>query len=387
MMIFSIFNLYHHMGIDFDSIVRIPVSQLRNYDGEDVILPVNYPIYGLFSLSPQIHPVFLGLSILHGAITNYIDLRKYQPIGCRDLHTFRILREKGIDAYLNGCLTITLPKRERPTTLKSIYLVDVPVEVKEFIPIPLLKNIVELSQNFWNDEAKLADEDYTKLRYEEYINNAKLVVSSRLHCVLPCAAAGIPTILTVKKKSSRYNWLENIMPIYTLKDYGEINWDPLPLEFEGSKKLILEHAASRIWEEYYRLTARSQIQDIFMNDCTDYSIETATNAVSYMEKHWRKSDGDIKYVIWGVTQTAELLYDFICKNYPKAKLVGVVDMFHEQKFHGIMTSSTDLLMNDGTTVFVTAEAANAFAKNFFAEHNIKNYVMCWDNPKTNSRHK
>ena len=46
MMIFSIFNLYHHMGIDFDSIVRIPVSQLRNYDGEDVILPVNYPIYG-----------------------------------------------------------------------------------------------------------------------------------------------------------------------------------------------------------------------------------------------------------------------------------------------------------------------------------------------------
>ena len=70
MMIFSIFNLYHHMGVDRDSVTRVPVSKMRDYDGEDVLLPLNYPFYGLFALSPKIHPVFWGLASCTGLLPN-----------------------------------------------------------------------------------------------------------------------------------------------------------------------------------------------------------------------------------------------------------------------------------------------------------------------------
>lgn len=383
MMIFSIFNLYHHMGVDRDSVTRVPVSKMRDYDGEDVLLPLNYPFYGLFALSPKIHPVFLGISVLHGAVAEYMRLKEYEPIGCRDLHTYKVLKQKGIDVYLNGCLTITLPKRERPKNLQKVYLVDVPPGLKEYLPASFAENIVELSQNFFDDDVQVASEEYTRHRYEEYINEASLVVSSRLHCILPCAAAGIPTVLAVNAKSSRYNWLENIMPIYTSKRYGAINWNPEPLEFEKEKKMLLDHAASRVWAEYRRLTDREFIQTMYMNSCDDYSIESIRDAATYMKEHWRDKGRGNRYILWGVTQTAELLYDNIREQYPEAELVGVVDKFNKQDFHGISTSSDDIIKNDGTTVFVTAESANEYAKRLFVECGNTNYVICWSNPKTN----
>ena len=36
------------------------------------------------------------------------ELKKYEPIGCRDLKTTDKLKNKGIDAYFSGCLTTTI---------------------------------------------------------------------------------------------------------------------------------------------------------------------------------------------------------------------------------------------------------------------------------------
>lgn len=381
MMIFSIFNLYRHMGIDLNDVARIPVSALRTYDGEDVLLPINFPFYGLFRLSPKIHPVFLATSVLHESVAEYMELKKYEPIGCRDIYTYHTLKKAGIDVYLNGCMTITLPRQELPQGRDRVFFIDVPNELKPFIPAELLGNAEFDTQNYFDESALAADEKFTYARYKRYIKEAKLVVTSRLHCALPCAAAGIPTIITCQKKSFRFHWLENIMPIYTQDNFDEIDWNPPPLEFEAQKNDLLDHAASRVWAEYHRLVSRPKIYSLYYNERDDYSPESTRNVMAYLEKNWER-DGEYRYILWGVTQTAELIYDHITKHYPGAKLAGMIDLYHKQEFHGITTGGLELLKNNDAPVFVTVESANEDALRLFAEMGISDYEICWTNPRT-----
>ena len=134
-------SLYKKMGIDYADVVRIGLSQLSSYDGEYVILPVSFPLYGyrdglnITMFSPKIIPVFLGLSVMGGNISEeeIIYLRRFEPIGCRDYYTVKWLREKNICAYLNGCLTATLPKLYSGKGT-DVYLVDVPQKYYSYIP-------------------------------------------------------------------------------------------------------------------------------------------------------------------------------------------------------------------------------------------------------------
>lgn len=386
MMILSIFNLYAHMGIPHNQIVRIPVSELRSYDGEDVILPLNYPFYGSFHLSPKIHPVFIAISALHPSVIDRMDLREYEPIGCRDLYTWKMLKKAGVDAYMNGCMTITLPRQDRSGEQHKTFFVDVPDSLQPHIPPKLLRDAEFTTQNYFGEDAKDATEEYTWNRYQQYIREAALVVTSRLHCAMPCAAAGIPTILAMEKKSFRYNWVENLMPVYTREDFDRIDWAPPPLEFERQKKVLLDHASSRVWYEYHRLVSQPQIEIWYNNDRTDFSAESMRNVISYCEQNWSKEE-ETEYVIWGVTQTAELIYDYLCKEYPCAKLVGVLDATCTAPFHNVAPQhDRDLLRRKrNAVVFVTPESANAPANQFFAEMGRTNYVLCWTNPKTEKK--
>lgn len=385
MMIFATMNLYKHMGIDEAEIVRLPQSQLRSYDGEDLILPLNFPFFGNFKMSPKIHPVFIAISVIHSSVVDSMGLKEYEPIGCRDLYSYRVLKQAGVDAYVNGCMTITLPKRELGADRKKVYFIDIPEKLRPFIPEELLKDAVFDSQVFFGDEAYNADEKFTDARYMEYIREAKLVVSSRLHCVVPCAAAGIPTVAVCEKKSFRFDWLDNIMPVYSEKEFADINWDPKPIEFEAEKKLILDHAASRVWAEYHKWTSRPKIFRIYNNDRTDYLPDSAGETYDYLKKTWGKGTGH-KYVLWGVTQTAYVIYDHISEHYPDAELSAVIDVFNKQSFHGMETCGLDFLeKNRDCTVFVTAEAANAEAIALFSKLNITDYIICWNNPRTQKR--
>ena len=55
--IFAIENLFEYMNIKKNEIVHIKISELSTYDGEYVILPINYPLYGYYHLSYKIIPV------------------------------------------------------------------------------------------------------------------------------------------------------------------------------------------------------------------------------------------------------------------------------------------------------------------------------------------
>ena len=109
-------SLYRHMGIPEEDIVEINFYEMDQYDGEPVILPINfrlmidYPQWNIVDWSPKIVPVFLGASLVTTNMTEECKqkLKQYEPIGCRDEATYNMLTEMGINAYIASCITLTL---------------------------------------------------------------------------------------------------------------------------------------------------------------------------------------------------------------------------------------------------------------------------------------
>lgn len=124
-------------------------------------------------------------------------LKKISPVGCRDTHTLELLSSKGINSEFTGCLTLTLEKFEGITKQDYICAVDVSSEVLKKIKETTNLEIKEITHDI--------PEDYYKLSWQERMKNvedllkiyqgAKCVVTTRLHCSLPCTALGTPVLL------------------------------------------------------------------------------------------------------------------------------------------------------------------------------------------------
>ena len=86
--------------------------------------------------------------------------------------------------------------------------------------------------------------------YEEYINNARMIITSRMHGALPCIAAGIPVIFAKDVYSYRFAGIDDIAQIYTEETYDKIDWDPQPIEYEEKKRKIMDFDGKRVWDVY-----------------------------------------------------------------------------------------------------------------------------------------
>lgn len=373
----AINNLYRHMGIDVDDVVRIKFSELMTYDGEYVILPINYPFYGTYKgLSEKIKPVYLGLSLLSAAPIGSLRLKESEPIGCRDAYTMKVLREAGIDAYLNGCMTLSFPKRSVEPESGKVFFVDVCDELLDVAPKELLDGAVFkthlLYHTYVTEQQSL---DVLKCYQEQ----ARLVVTSRLHCAVPCLAMGIPTIYACKEISFRSWWLENIIPLYDRSTFSSIDWDPPAVECDHVKDLMLENASRRLWDtrrKYESMLALSELLE--SPESPRYTIEALQSSRRYFSENWHE-DFPRRYVIWGNTQTAEILHSYISQHYPNTRLTGIIDLFQNMPFHGYRPQGLDLLDQEKqATVFVCAESANVMALAEFEKRGIVDYVLCWE---------
>lgn len=81
--------------------------------------------------SAGILPLFVSFHITPDAYNKMLDpkgieyLKKFAPIGCRDMETQEILLQKGISAYFSACLTLTLGlKYKDPEKSGEIIFVD-----------------------------------------------------------------------------------------------------------------------------------------------------------------------------------------------------------------------------------------------------------------------
>jgi hypothetical protein len=90
------------------------------------------------SLHATPHPGMDGIGYSFvDAIKNFAEYRellnRWGPIGARDLYTWRMLREAGVDSYFSGCLTLTLENEWSGPRSDEIILVDVAPRVAEHV--------------------------------------------------------------------------------------------------------------------------------------------------------------------------------------------------------------------------------------------------------------
>lgn len=210
---------------------------LGDYSGDTIKLIMNgWFTHNATNWVPAsaIKPLFVSFHVNNTAAPGMLDdrgvayLKAHQPIGCRDQFTVDTLRAKGIDAYFSGCLTLTLdsyrvedsergdavyivdplygyPTREKVTYdyrrfLRSIQNGDIfkirrrARHLGKLIDSDLLASAIYVNQeppaNTFSDAEKFAMAEDLLRKYAR----ARLVITSRIHCALPCLALGTPVI-------------------------------------------------------------------------------------------------------------------------------------------------------------------------------------------------
>jgi len=182
-------------------------------------------------------------------------IKRFEPIGCRDRGTQSILQKHGVDAYYSKCLTLTLDKRDKQPENGKIYIVGVTNSLQRVIPRNYRNEAVYVNQSkvqLPNFSPKLKAEMAHSL-LEDYKNNASLVITSRIHCAMPCVAMGIPVIFLFSKQNSddyRVKIIEDIIGINYIDErvlflkpvqqyyMKKINWGPDVADIELEKKSI-----------------------------------------------------------------------------------------------------------------------------------------------------
>ena len=185
------------------------------------------PFFISFHLQPSSAKIILRKK------ENVDYLKKHSPIGCRDYKTLDLLQEKGIDSYFSFCLTTTLGKNYKTNNkTNEIYLVDLlysydrsilsKIKLRHALKKFSLRKLKKLKdyfnpkariEDFLPDEviskgivvnhyvsSELSNEKLYKIA-KTYIKNyasAKLVITSRIHCALPCLALGTPVLFLME---------------------------------------------------------------------------------------------------------------------------------------------------------------------------------------------
>ena len=236
----------------------------------------NWPI------SPNINPLFVSFHLnAHIADTllsnkkNIDYLKKYEPIGCRDFYTVNILKKYGVESYYSSCLTTTLPKIDTPKTDdivffdvlfnldKKAYYERIPRHyyrdlikfklpklgnhkeyLKSIFPTEIVNN-AKFETAFYKEKGTTVDDRFNKAkRLLKSFASAKLVITSRIHCALPCLAMGTPVIFVMGglNNSSDLSRLDGIV-----QHFNMVNLDP-NLDLSSLKNINLIKLEDIDWE-------------------------------------------------------------------------------------------------------------------------------------------
>lgn len=158
--------------------------------------------------APNIEPLFVSFhvtnenasktSLVNSQLFDYY--KQFEPIGCRDHQTVDLFKGIGIEAYFSGCLTLTLENKYDYRT-EDIYIVDpfyrftYDKDYRKFcmdklIPEKYKDKVTFISHKYEDHDVEKRFE-YAEGLLKKYAT-AKMVITSRIHCALPCLALGTP---------------------------------------------------------------------------------------------------------------------------------------------------------------------------------------------------
>jgi hypothetical protein len=243
------------------------VKSLKSYKGDKKILLVTNGWHKHNSdewpPNDKIIPIFIGfharLRFFPSLLTNLNYLKKYEPIGCRDIYTKELLDKYQIKTYESNCLTLTFDKREQNKNYNKVFISTKHKHdenaIRKLIPRELLKDAI-----FVKHSSNTKDFNINMKRAENLLDlykNAKLVITTLLHCALPCIGMGIPIIVfwptpltnncldgtkIWNSDYERLSSLDKMIRIYQFSEHKIVNWNPNPLNIDDlKKKLIIKY--------------------------------------------------------------------------------------------------------------------------------------------------
>lgn len=184
--------------------------------------------------------------------------RAYGPIGCRDEESLNYFRERDVEAYFSGCITLTLPKQKKtPDAGTYVCLVDLNPQLEAAarkwlegtgLEVRVLTHHCDYRKSDASMEERFGVVEDTLTQYQ----NAKMVITRRLHVTLPCLAMETPVLAIVDMNDTGnttrwapyYKWVHSISE-NDFKD-GKFEYDfnnPLPNKkdyLETRNRLIAE---------------------------------------------------------------------------------------------------------------------------------------------------
>lgn len=394
-------QLYKKAGIDEKDIVRLSIPELISYRGETITVALNialdsYVGYNriLSELSPDIIPIFLGMSITNPSLDEreIKCLKKFSPVGCRDERSYKYLKSLNIPCYLNGCTAavVTLDNIIIPEVQDKILFIDVPYNVKEFVPSEVLQDIVFLNQEIYcrkNDQNEdFIPTDWAKDILSYYSSKPRMIVTSRFHGAVLAIANDIPALITLEKNTFRFSWLNNYYPIYTEETFDSIDWNVKKIDFSYERDLIFEVALKRIQgfkvdeDLLLRLTAM-QLEKNNVN-----TLQSSNQVLYYrrvwneIQKKWKCNEA-YQYAFWGVNDNADELYSLISQEYPNAKLVDVYDLYKSIVYKEITSKNPAEIKNcisQNYYLIVTAYLASRVAEDICNPNGfpMENVFLC-----------
>lgn len=288
-------------------------TDLKVYDGDPIKMimngwymnhPENWPP------SSKIKPLFVAFHINKTGLPGLLNddsihyLKQNEPIGCRDTNSVKLLREKGVDSYFSGCMTLTLGRSYKcekkngkvyvvePHSIRTIGLKSNKLQFLKLICF-LLCNFCDIRVVMSKKNEKglhaLLDNAYYLMKYSqrfdykmlveaEYINQynydiikkyptqedllgyaedlvkkyaeASCVITSRIHCALPCLSLDTPVIFVDNEKDNEYSTMRfgGLIKLFNI-----MVWDGRELKgFEILKKINIENFPRNKddWKEY-----------------------------------------------------------------------------------------------------------------------------------------
>lgn len=377
-------------GIQKEDIIYLRMDEISTYRGEKVTLLLNWALFDTnfmqddkFNISPDIRMVYVAATInsvmfkesyFNNHNINY--LKGIEPIGCRDIRTYEVLKGYGIKAYVNGCMTSLLPKRQDGER-KKILLIDVPLEVKDYIPRKFYDDFAVMSQQLYLEGDKINDVlsiwENVENHYKKIRDEAALVITSRLHVASPCVAWGIPVILVKKEMDFRFDWLEYLIPLYSQSEYGKIDWCPKSVDYEIYKsekiKQIYSYINGKEVEEETLLMFPILNERAEGRIWTDFQKCLHGNFAPVIDKVKGDNQGKIKkYSIWGITGKASEFCEYMEREFPCIKLQNVYDKFRNGNWREkTIKQPTIEEIKDDDLIIVLSVGAVAEAKKMFRE--------------------
>ena len=278
-------------------------------------------------------------------------------------------------------MTATLPKIKRGNDdVSKVFCVDVPDDFVKYVPKEILENCVFVNHVFMTDECPNGSEQKAREVYNQYYEEARMIITTRMHAALPCIAAGIPVILAKDRLSHRFPMFEAYTHVYTADEYQNIDWNPPVVEYESMKNIILNASANRVRAAYEAYGDICDISSFYeTKEQKDLFIDGFTDTAAFIDSTFEK-ENKFSYILWAVTQTADNIYHYIKDNYPNANLVAVIDRNKKGIYWGEVQTVTKecLAKYKDAYCFVCAPAAMPEAREFFSDINHQRYYLCWE---------